>query len=66
MTQIPDRCERCGEVLKTERIVWLELDQRNNTYHVFNDVPEDWSQGWFAFGRACAKRQIAEATKARP
>ena len=61
---IQERCQCCGVPLKNRHIVMLELDRRNNTYHNFNNVPEEWSQGWFPFGSTCAKRQIAKARAA--
>jgi hypothetical protein len=50
-------CECCGRKLDPKRAVLLELDQRDGTYHDFRDVPEEFSQGWFAFGPLCAKRK---------
>lgn len=47
-------CHRCGEKLNNKRIVWLELDQRDNTF-TDKPVPEEFSQGGFSFGVACAK-----------
>lgn len=49
------RCTRCAKPLAPDKIVWLELDQRTDTYHDRRDVPENKSQGWFPFGAACAK-----------
>lgn len=60
-----ESCECCGRELKPGRSVWLELDQRDNTYHDFRDVPEEFSQGWFVFGNSCANRKRREARKAR-
>lgn len=37
----------------------LELDQRSQTYHDFNDVPADRSQGWFPFGLTCARKLVS-------
>lgn len=51
-----DRCQCCDRVL-TGTVVLLELDQRDGTYHQ-DGVPERWSQGWFPFGKLCAKRKI--------
>lgn len=51
-------CTCCGRELKG-KVRMLELDQRTDTYHDNGDVPEDWSQGWFPFGLACAKRVLA-------
>lgn len=58
------RCECCGRPLRG-RAVMLELDQRDGTYHNFEDVPDDRSQGWFPFGASCAKREIGAARAAR-
>ncbi len=53
-------CTCCARYLKG-RIAYLELDQRTNTYHDFGGVPLSKSQGWFPFGLACARKQIAKA-----
>lgn len=45
-------CIRCGRPLVDK--VALELDQRISEYHDFGGVPQEQSQGWFDFGRACA------------
>jgi hypothetical protein len=58
-------CECCGRKLNPKTMVSLELDQRDDTYHDFGDVPEDQSQGGFLFGAACAKKKIAEAQQIR-
>ena len=47
-------CTCCGRELKG-RVRYLELDQRDYSYHDRGDVPEDRSQGWFPFGLTCAK-----------
>ena len=56
-------CTQCGRKLNECETVWLELDQRTGTYHDFKNVPTEWSQGWFVFGKACAakRRRIARA-----
>ena len=48
-------CTCCEKKLNPEKTVWLELDQRTNTYHDNGDVPEEKSQGWFPFGKKCAQ-----------
>ena len=58
-------CECCGRLLNPAKFVALELDQRDNTFHDFMDVPENMSQGWFAFGSTCANKKRKEARKAR-
>ena len=42
-------CERCGEILKTNNIVWLELDCHTGLYHKDGEIEnEEHSQGFFA------------------
>lgn len=58
-TRMPDRheyCTCCERELKSE-CAMLELNTRT---HVYSDggVPEEDSQGWFPFGKACADRVI--------
>lgn len=59
-------CRRCNRELAPGTEVWLELDQRFGVYHDFGGVPEDQSQGEFAFGADCAERERAKARKAMP
>lgn len=65
MSNERSKCQRCGESLHPKREVWLELDQRTNTYTA-GEVPEQHSQGGFAFGKACAKKAQAEHDAALP
>lgn len=65
MSDLPNFCTRCGRELHPNKVRWLELDQRINRYHDFNDVPADQSQGWFAFGPDCASAERVKAIKAR-
>jgi hypothetical protein len=51
-------CERCGELLKEDNRVWLELNFTNNLYYLPGVVPAKESQGSFPFGKTCAKRQL--------
>lgn len=53
-------CTRCKKALKGN-VAWLELDQRDYTYHDRNDVPETKSQGWFPFGLDCARALLGGA-----
>lgn len=54
-----DICERCGEILKPNNIVWLELEQENGLYFEKNKFPVNGkSQGLFTFGKTCAKNII--------
>jgi hypothetical protein len=56
LKDMPAYCEKCGRRLKPKDIVYLELDMRDNTLHLpeNKEVPETFSQGCFAFGKACA------------
>lgn len=59
----PQRCERCNEPLKSSRIVWLELNCHTGAWTAQEGAcPPEQSQGWFAFGSACAKRQLEAAS----
>lgn len=60
------RCTCCDRVLNEAKIVWLEYDRRDLTYHNFGDVPEADSQGAFEFGPGCARKKIAEAKRGSP
>jgi hypothetical protein len=59
-------CQRCGEKLKPQRIVWLELSNTDGNYYEIDEltqrsIPEGHkSQGAFPFGSTCAKKQIHE------
>jgi hypothetical protein len=56
------RCERCGEILKPGREVWLELSQTDGKY--YKELPGGHtSQGAFSFGSACAKTELLETKK---
>jgi hypothetical protein len=58
----PDYCTCCERTLNDTGWM-LELDQRTWTYHDFEGVPADKSQGWFVFGMKCAKAKLAEHHK---
>lgn len=52
-------CQRCKAPLDIRKAVSLELDSRTNKY-TNQPVPEEFSQGAFYFGAACAQRQLRE------
>jgi hypothetical protein len=56
----PERCERCGEALQQERIVWLELNNKTQQWRdgTQPEFPEEESQGCYAFGTVCAKKHM--------
>lgn len=58
-------CTCCKRDLSGGAVRMLELDQRNQTYHDFGDVPADKSQGWFPFGLTCAKNLVKTAKAKR-
>ena len=50
-----DTCTCCDRKLNGQ-VAWLELDQRDDTYHDHGGVPPEKSQGWFPFGMTCARK----------
>lgn len=57
-------CTRCDAKLAEHRngqynIVWLEYDLRTGTY-TDKEVPAEFSQGAFPFGKDCAKVVLSE------
>jgi hypothetical protein len=57
--KLKNRCERCNDFLDPKKEVWLTYDQRTNTFTDL-EIPEQYSQGGFPFGRACARRALKE------
>ena len=51
----PYTCACCGKVLNTAKAVWLEASTVTSKYYLKDVVPAEDSQGYFAFGRTCAK-----------
>lgn len=56
-------CEHCDRKLNPNKITWLEHNSATGIYHVEGEVPEDNSQGLFAFGSACAKTVLKNGGK---
>lgn len=50
-----ETCERCHKPVEAEKAVWFELNNHTGEYLTPGTVPEDESQGCFAFGPDCAK-----------
>lgn len=48
-------CERCGDELDNAKAYWLQLNVDTGLYGECGTVPDDKSQGCFAFGSACAR-----------
>lgn len=59
MKRHPTKCERCGEILIAERVVWLELSQTDGKYYRTLPVGHI-SQGGFPFGSTCSEKQLKE------
>jgi hypothetical protein len=55
-----ETCTCCGRELNADKMVTLGLDQRINLYHSGN-IPEEFDQGGFPFGAACAKKEEKRA-----
>jgi len=55
----PETCQCCGRILNDRTMVWLELNCRTGRY-VANGVflPDEESQGFFPFGKACAEKML--------
>lgn len=53
-------CSRCNEVLKHNRIIWLELIEATDDFYKKGILTGKKSQGWFPFGSACAEIKIKE------
>lgn len=58
-------CTCCDRPLR-QRVAWLELDQRTDSYHDHGGVPAEQSQGWFPFGLTCARKELAKASVCPP
>jgi len=56
------KCTKCSAVLTSSQIVWLELNFETGIFSR-EAGPLDKSQGWFPFGRNCARRLISEQNK---
>lgn len=56
----PAHCARCGELLKADRVVWLELSWRTNQYAQPGILDDTESQGLWPFGASCAKAALDE------
>ena len=52
----PYTCSCCGRVLNTAKAVWLEQSTVTSKFYLKDVVPSEDSQGYFAFGKSCAKK----------
>lgn len=50
-----ETCERCHRPVEKDNAVWFELNCKTGRYEEPGTVPEDESQGGFAFGPDCAE-----------
>ena len=55
-------CERCGEQLVPDRIVWLELNGKTHRFEraTKSTISEEDSQGCFPYGSTCARKVLKE------
>ena len=51
-------CEHCGQRLDRDKAVWLEFSFRTGRWYHAEQCPPDESQGYFPFGRACARKVV--------
>ena len=56
-------CKCCGRALNPERTEWLHLNSTTNLYSNDENFPTGESQGWFEFGKSCAKKVLANGGK---
>lgn len=59
---LTEYCNCCERKLNPRTLVNLELNNLTGEYRDSSmpEFPEAESQGWFAFGRACAKKVLRE------
>ena len=57
------RCTHCDKILKPNKAIMLECDYRTAEYYFPGDVPEEFSQGGFWFGKTCAKWILKKNSK---
>lgn len=50
-----ETCERCHRPVEKDKAVWLELNCYTGKYAEPGTIPEEESQGGFAFGPDCVK-----------
>lgn len=50
-------CTKCGKIIKSDKTLYLELDQRDGKYYACGTVPPEHSQGAFPFGPDCIIKQ---------
>lgn len=54
-------CSCCGRKLNPKTMVWLELSfATGKWFKNEGECPADESQGWHAFGAACARKTIRQ------
>jgi hypothetical protein len=58
-----ERCTNCDKILNLKRAIMLECDFRTGEYYLPGDVPEEFSQGGFWFGKDCAERLLKENSR---
>lgn len=60
-------CNCCGRKLNPNTMTWLELNFSTGRYTKKDgECPEAESQGWFAFGQACARKVLRAQQQSNP
>jgi len=53
-------CSNCGKKLNPEKTIFLELSITDGCVYDPDEFPQDHeSQGWFEFGKDCAKKVVS-------
>lgn len=53
-----EKCTRCGDIIKGNRIKWLELSNTDGNYYGTKLPNGHLSQGCFPFGTECATVEL--------
>ena len=53
----------CCERRLTNKVAWLERHTTKGFYSDRGDIPEEYSQGWFPFGLACAEKMNGKVNR---
>lgn len=59
-----ETCLECGRSLNKQKIEWLHASVEGFRMYDVDELPDGLtSQGWFAFGSACAKNVLKQSGK---
>lgn len=57
-----ENCKCCDRPIQTGLLLWMEMSVGQKYTTTPGLIPEDKSQGWFAFNATCAFKTLARAT----